>query len=1732
MKNKQGFLPNRMNKYAIRKLTFGTASLLIGATLVFGVESEAQAAELDAITSNDNESGKGEALDIKSTETQSIEDTNENNTKPSTQYSITDNQEINEITNKTQKINSTEEVNEIQEIVQVESTSQPTTAYNDRSQNEAENTETNVNKNETLSNETVETNKLGTVDTQEKKNTHEESTASKEAQSAKDEIHTTEIQPTEETQIKVTEVKEKAPQQETESINEVQDTETNNQNESTSDINTQSDSELIQRLSTATDKEEAKPYLSSELSEETAQAIIDQTNIQFDEATNEQIDNEILKALAIQLANEQQENTVLATPQRTMLRSMATTTSLVSPTIQSKQAEKLLGYIDNYTFASLIFDPEALTSQTTLSGKEIDFRIDSYMSGSNSGDRYKIDLKLDHVIAKHVTKISVNPVGRKTPVEFIRLTDDKGKPTNTWEINFIRAEGGLFGGAEILSQYIAENGKIELNDTVENILKEAGDLSNNKLNYQIFVRDSRDNKIVRTSESSGYFLTQADSDLVQLHNNISSANDESFSSSSGSAVFDSTIGDHGGIVLDQQIIKSGTFNYIFAGNKQWSYHYQIDKDLLPFIQGAELHMYDYEGLAGFDKTYKASNKVADLTLDAVGDGKITSSNLNNLIAFNNSLPETVGIRIVLKLNQSVNNILTREAQYDTEGNLISETTKQKEDYTFAGYLTDNTGKLINNTIGTSTLGLQDYDKDGLLDRYEHQVLYSDPEVTDTDGDGKNDGDEVKKYKTSPLVGLPAVSDINISDTIVSGSVPLKKGAATQTAKVINSNNQVIGTAIVNSDGRFTVSIPHSPAGEYTIAIDSPNYDNDEVNKFKIIDNTIVPTPTINPVDDNDTELIVHGPSESTVTVTDNNNNVIGIVEIPNNSSTGTITLSTRLQAGTILTSTASENGKTSEVSNPITVTDATAPNAPVINKVSSEDRLISGTAEPGSSVRINFPGGGYGATTTDKNGEYTIGIPDGVILVGGEKITATAKDKAGNISDKRMTTVIDKTPPEAPTVNEVTSEDTQVTGQAEPYSEVTITFPDGTTSASTTDSEGNYTVEIPTNIDLTGGEVIKVTSTDKGENVSDEATIIVVDTTAPKAPTVNEVTSEGTEIIGQAEANSEVTITFPDGTTSTGTTDSNGNYTVEIPTNVDLTGGEAIKVTSTDKGGNVSEESMTTVIDTTAPEAPTVNEVTSEDTQVTGEAEAYSEVTVTFPDGTTAIGTADSEGNYTVDIPTNVDLIGGEEVKVTATDKNGNVSEESTTTVIDTTAPRVNEVTSEDTEITGQAEAYSEVTITFPDGTTSTGTTDSAGNYTVEIPMNVDLTGEEAIKVTSTDKSGNVSEESTTTVIDKTAPEAPTVNEVTSEDTQVTGQAEANSEVIVTFPGGTTAIGTADSEGNYTVDIPTNVDLIGGEEVKVTATDKSGNVSEESTTTVIDATAPKAPTVNEVTSKDTQVTGEAEPYSKVTVTFPDGTRSTGKADSKGNYTVEIPTNVDLIGGEEIKVTATDKNGNTSEIVSVIVITKGEEPKIDETPTEDESPNKDGEPKTEEPPSVEDPSNKGGEPKIEEPPSVEEPSNKGGEPKTEVSPKAEEPSNKGEESKTEEPPSVEDPSNKGGEPKIEEPPSVEDPSNKGGESKTEEPPSVEDPSNKGGELKTEEPPNAEGSSSEIVRLNNANTNKENLKNNHNNKPNKEKELPRTGQNETNKSMLLGTLFAGLGAILLFAKRRRKKDDNKN
>ncbi|WP_316960130.1 Ig-like domain-containing protein [Staphylococcus pasteuri] len=756
--------------------------------------------------------------------------------------------------------------------------------------------------------------------------------------------------------------------------------------------------------------------------------------------------------------------------------------------------------------------------------------------------------------------------------------------------------------------------------------------------------------------------------------------------------------------------------------------------------------------------------------------------------------------------------------------------------------------------------------------------------------------------------VPTINPVTSEDTTITGHA---EPNSTVTVTFPDGNT---ATAATDTDGNYVINIPTDEdlkgGEELSVASTDKAGNKSDVATTEVTDTTAPEVPTVNPVTSEDTTITGTAEPNSTVTVT-----------FPDGT---TVTAETDADGNYVIDIPSNEDLKGGEVL-PVTATDKAGNTSDeastTVNPVTSEDTTITGKAEPNSTVTVTFPDGTTATGTTDADGNYTIDIPTNEDLKGGETLPVTATDKDGNQSDQATTTVTDTTAPEAPTVNPVTSDDTQITGKAEPNSTVTVTFPDGNTASATTDADGNYVINIPSSEDLKGGETLPVTATDKAGNKSDEATTTVTDTTAPTVPTVNPVTSEDTQITGKAEPGSTVTVTFPDGTTATGTTDADGNYVIDIPSNEDLKGGETLPVTATDKDGNKSDPATTVVTDTTAPTVPTVNPVTSDDTTITGKAEPGSTVTVTFPDGTTATGITDENGNYVINIPSREDLKGGETLPVTATDKDGNKSDPATTTVTDTTAPdapTVNPVTSDDTTITGKAEPGSTVTVTFPDGNTASATTDGDGNYTINIPTNEDLKGGETLPVTATDKTGNTSGEATTTVTDTTAPDAPTVNPVTSDDTQITGKAEPNSTVTVTFPDGTKASGITDADGNYVIDIPANEDLKGGEDLPITATDKAGNTSGETKTTVTDTTAPTIPTVNPVTSDDTQIKGKAEPGSTVTVTFPDGTTATGTTDAEGNYVIDIPANEDLKGGETLPVTATDKDGNESEPATTVV----------------------------------------------------------------------------------------------------------------------------------------------------------------------------------------------------------------------
>ncbi|MBU7218647.1 Ig-like domain-containing protein, partial [Staphylococcus gallinarum] len=1222
-------ISSQRNKYSIRKLTVGTASLLIGATLVFGLGNEAYADELASQEKNNTVANSNENSEPhEQQESTTVDKSQEQSVQQSTQE---------------QTAHETKHIDEAQQSTN-ETTSKPNAIQHEHIDKDVTN--------EHASNEEQQ-NKEESIETQaEPINNKEESVL-------------TEHKP-EETKQQITEAEASTEERETSSLEAPENSNVNNS------INKP---QIIR-------PEEQKNENTKESRKVNGQAQPDK------QSQNKKLRN------------------VVATHEastRTLKRTKRQTTANRDKTEDA--SFEALKYSDNYTFQTLIFDPEKLLKDDILKGKNIPFRIHSYMIGANSGERYKINLQLDEVIANHVTKISAIPANQTTPVEFNRVITPEGKRTNIWQVNYIRANNGLFGGAEILSQYTAEGGMIELDDTVGNILNAETDLDGDKLNYLIYVKDSLENTKIRTSESSGYFITKADKSFTNLKLSTSTAANSAFKASSGSVQFDPTIGKYGAFVGDQQILKNGILNYggplLDLGlNKQWVYFYKIDPKLIPFADSIELHKYDFKGLAGFDKTYYEETLVAKLPLSQNGEGSITAYDLNTLIEFNNSLPETVGIRIVVKFNQSPNNILIRDGKFDENGNIIPGTSKVREEFTFYGYFTDREGGLIENTFGTSTYYIQDKDRDGLTDSFEIHSSHTDPENADTDNDGDTDGNEYMNLRTSPLISKPKVENVTTDMNSIYGRVDIIDDDTDLEVSIVDFNNKVIGKGKVDIYGQFDIKVSHLTPGKYTANVMSKKYTNPESTTFDVIDITKALKPTIEPVTDIDPNIGILGLSGSTITVKDDKGKFIGRVDIAKDQTGNFIILKKPLKAGTVLIATAKRGKYTSIPSDSVIVKDTSVIDAPTVNPVINRDTSITGKSEPEAVIKVLLPDGNELLTLGDLSGKFEVKLPTDYRLKVGDVIQVSAIDRDSRLSP--TATVVVQAYAGFPMVQPVTSESTQINGLATPSSLIKVKLPNGTFLNGQADELGDFTVSIPNNVKFNGGERLELSAISQPGNFALSTPIQVEDATAPVAPTVNEYTDTSTQLSGTTEAGATVKVELPDGTELSSVADNQGNYSVNMPTYKRFNGGEQIKVTSTDAAGNKSEATVIAVKDTTPPVAPTVGEVTSESTQLTGTGEPGSTVKVELPDGTELSGISDNQGNYVIDIPSNKKFIGGERIKVTSTDASGNKSNETVIDVKDTTppvVPTVSEVTSESTQVTGTGEAGSTVKVELPDGT-------------------------------------------------------------------------------------------------------------------------------------------------------------------------------------------------------------------------------------------------------------------------------------------------------------------------------------------------------------------------------------------------------------------------------------------------
>ena len=458
---------------------------------------------------------------------------------------------------------------------------------------------------------------------------------------------------------------------------------------------------------------------------------------------------------------------------------------------------------------------------------------------------------------------------------------------------------------------------------------------------------------------------------------------------------------------------------------------------------------------------------------------------------------------------------------------------------------------------------------------------------------------------------------------------------------------------------------------------------------------------------------------------------------------------------------------------------------------------------------------------------------------------------------------------------------------------------------------------------------------------------VPLDTTPPAAPTNLRFSSDSTQLLGNAEANSTVTITDADGNVvGKAKTNGNGDFTVEL--GIPYTNGETLTAVANDSSGNVSPSNSITAADTTAPETPMIiladdavgsltgalnSDQTTDDPRPVFSGSGEAGTTVTLYDNGKAIGTTvvNSDGSWTFTPSANL-ADGLHQFTATSTDAAGNVSPDSEefNLTIDTLAPNapVLEVTDDvgtiqdlltnggftddnQPDLGGSGDPGSTIAI-YDNGLLVTEVVvDDNGTWSYTPPVAL-TDGLHSITLTETDLAGNLSAVSAPFefTIDRTPPPAPTGLVLNTEGTILTGTAEANSTVTVSNDLGV-ILGTAIADANGAFSVTLNAAQLNGETLSTAATDRAGNEGPATDLTARDVTAPAAPTDLVVAATGDSVSGEAEAGARISILNAGGTEiGSGEVGLDGKFTVNIAP--DQLNGEVLTVFAYDTAQNKSD----------------------------------------------------------------------------------------------------------------------------------------------------------------------------------------------------------------------------
>lgn len=280
-----------------------------------------------------------------------------------------------------------------------------------------------------------------------------------------------------------------------------------------------------------------------------------------------------------------------------------------------------IGYAPNakYNFQDLKFHPAKIEKE--MQTNQLSFEIYGKHNIAASSANWKIRLQIDDRLAKYIKSIEVDAKSPGVRRTLARQSDTIGRKTNIWEVNYIRANGGLFAGAETTDTQVAPNGVITFEKNIDEIMAEIGDenVALDKLGYRIYLTSVQDGgKIVPGIDSTGSFRTYMD---TQMSAEESPNNTEWFKYAAIGARYmenEKKLGSNGAIVVDHNISKNKNFAYgVSAKETPWKLQFKIDKRLVKYVDGIELHKMGSAGSATPDFSLENKNnvKVADLSIE-------------------------------------------------------------------------------------------------------------------------------------------------------------------------------------------------------------------------------------------------------------------------------------------------------------------------------------------------------------------------------------------------------------------------------------------------------------------------------------------------------------------------------------------------------------------------------------------------------------------------------------------------------------------------------------------------------------------------------------------------------------------------------------------------------------------------------------------------------------------------------------------------------------------------------------------------------------------------------------------------------------------------------------------------------------------------------------------------------------------------------------------------------------